>query len=556
MSNIPNVDTYHWDTVYSASYDVVNAAIRKHNTFPKSFTFNGHEGVDITGEWEDWELSLGGSGADIQMVCRVKSGSVKAMGLTGDLAGSELRIQFNLEGVIGDDKDAFQDPTAKPGRGQPNVLQTRMTDDGGVSAISVIDTACSFPKIDPESFGLILDALPEVFGKYFNANKQDFKHVFHIMMINEEADKDAFAWIKPSAVGYAVAAPGTQPTTATSVFGVLAMVDGGKIGPLQQPSVDIASLVGLPAGANSAFAISAAKVTKHILLPGAIATIQGSKASDFTLSDSGLNITNKNKLTWGHFDTGQGTHSPVIDAGNFLMRLDGDHVLVEITNAYFSPSAGVTLHMNLTQRFGFETVKRDDGKFVFVPDIKSFGSPSITTNVSVSKGMEIAEIVIGSIGIVAALAGAGSSLASALTDATETAVTSTTEGVLTLSEDSIASASQSLPESELSAINNEAADNVDSGLAEADNASFVQRGSFFKTTQFRVYAGLTAALTGIVAGSMALAKPLTALRYEDIPAFDHFAANVLGASKWPMTEDYELLGAGLRNALVCGIKLT
>jgi hypothetical protein len=555
MSNTPNVDTYHWDTVYSASYDVVNAAIRKHNTFPASFSFNSPEGVDIEGEWDDWELSIGGSGADIQMICKVKSGSVKAMALTGDLAGSELRIQFNLESVVGDQADAFKDPTAKPGKGKPNVLQTNLEGQDGVSAISVLDTACVFPKLDPKTFGLILDALPGVFGKYFNANKEDFKHVFHIMMINEEADKDAFAWIKPSAVGYAVAAPGTKPTTATSVFGVLAMVDGGTIGPLQQPSVDIASLVGLPDGANSAFAISAAKVTKHILLPGAIATIQGSKASDFTLSDNGLNITNANKLTWGHFDTGHGTHSPVIDAGNFLMRLDGDHVLVEITNAYFSPSAGITLHMNMTQRFGFKTVKRKDGKFVFIPDIKSFGNPSITTNVSVSKGMEIAEIVIGSAGVVAALAGAGSGLASALTDATETAVTSTTEGVMTLSEDAIESASQSLSETELSSINDEAADNVDSGLAEADNASFVQRGSFFKTTQFRVYAGVTAALTGVVAGSMALAKPLTALRYEDIPAFDHFAANVLGASKWPMTDDYELLGAGLRNALVCGITL-
>lgn len=555
MSKTPNVDTYHWDTVYSASYDVVNAAIKKHNTFPESFSFKSPEGVDIAGEWEDWELSVGGSGADIQMVCKVKSGSVEAMDLKGDLAGSELRIQFNLESVVGDDEDAFKDPTAKPGRGTPNVLQTNLEGSDGVSAISVLDTACVFPKLDPKTFGLILDALPGVFGKYFNANKEDFKHVFHIMMINEEADKDAFAWIKPSAVGYAVAAPGMRPTTATSVFGVLAMVDGGKIGPLQEPSVDIASLAGLPEGANSAFVISAPKVTKHILLPGAIATIQGSKASDFKLSDNGLNITNANKLTWGHFDTGHGTHSPVIDPGNFLMRLDGDHVLVEITNAHFSTSPGITLHMNMTQRFGFKTVKREDGKFVFIPDIKSFGKPSLTTNVSVSKGMEIAEIVIGSVGIVAALAGAGSGLASALTGAAETSVASATEGVVTMSEDAITSASESLSETELSSINDEAADNVDSGLAEADNANFVQRGSFFKTTQFRVFAGLTAALTGVVAGSMAIAKPVTDRMYKDIPAFDDFAANVLGASKWPMTEDYELLGAGLRNALVCGIKL-
>ncbi|KPQ10493.1 MAG: Clostridium P-47 protein [Saliniramus fredricksonii] len=555
MSNTPNVDTYHWDTVYSASYDVVNAAIKKHNTFPASFSFNSPEGVDISGDWEDWELSVGGSGADIQMVCKVKSGSVTAMGQTGDLTGSQLRIQFNLESVVGSASHAFQDPTAKPGKGKPNVLQTRLTGEDGVSAISVLDTACTFPNLDPATFGLIIDALPGVFGKYFNANKADFKHVFHVMMINEEADKDAFTWIKPSAVGYAVAAPGTRPSSATSVFGALAMVDGGQIGPLQEPSVDVATLAGLPEGANSAFTISAAKFTRHLLLPGAIATIQGSKASDFTLSDSGLNITNANKLTWGHFDTGHGTHSPVIDAGNFLMRLDGDHVLVEITDAHFSPSAGITLHMNLTQRFSFKTVKRKDGKFVFIPDIKSFGNPSITTNVSVSRGMEISEIVIGSIGIVAAFAGGASGLASFLSDGAETAVTSTTEGVVTMSEDAVDTATSMLSDTEMDSVNDTAADSVDSGLAEADNPNFVQRGSFFKTTQFRTYAGLTAALTGIVAGSMALAKPLTQMRYDDIPAFDHFAANVLGASKWPMTSDYALLGASLRNALVCGIKL-
>ena len=34
MSNTPNVDTYHWDTVYSASYDVVNAAIKEAQYLP------------------------------------------------------------------------------------------------------------------------------------------------------------------------------------------------------------------------------------------------------------------------------------------------------------------------------------------------------------------------------------------------------------------------------------------------------------------------------------------------------------------------------------------
>ena len=198
--------------------------------------------------------------------------------------------------------------------------------------------------------------------------------------------------------------------------------------------------------------ISAAKFTRHLLLPGAIATIQGSKASDFTLSDSGLNITNANKLTWGHFDTGHGTHSPVIDAGNFLMRLDAIMCWWKSPTRIFSPSAGITLHMNLTQRFGFKTVKRKDGKFVFIPDIKSFGNPSITTNVSVSRGMEISEIVIGSIGIVAAFAGGASGLASFLSDGAETAVTSTTEGVVTMSEDAVDTATSMLSDTEMDSV--------------------------------------------------------------------------------------------------------
>lgn len=554
MSAAPNVDTYHWDTVYSATFDVVNASIKANNTFPATFSFKAPEGVDISGDWDDWALSIGGSGADVQMTCTVKSGSVSAMGLTGDLAGSTIVIQFALENVLGG--PAVDDPTAKPGSGKASRLMTKLTAAGPVPAISVISEACTFPKLDPSTFGLILDALPGVFGKYFNANVDAFQHVFHVMMINEEADHDGFTWIKPSASSYAVAAPAEGATTANSVFGVLALVDGGKIGPLQEQSVDIAALVGLPKGANSAFAISAPKVTKHLLLNGAIATIQGSKASDFQINDSGLNIINVNKLVWGNFKTSGGVISPTIDPGDFLMRVDGDHVLLEITNAHFETSPGVTLHMNLTQRFGFNTVKRKDGKYVFIPDVKSFGNPNLTTNVSVSKGMQIAEIVIGCVGIVAALAGGASALTSALTDAADTAVTSATDAVITISEDAAEDAVSSLSEEELSEVNEEAASSADSGVADADNPDVVQQGSFLKSSQFRIFCGIAAGVAGAVSGGMALAGPLTNLDYDKIPAFDDFAANVLGASQWPETKDYELLGATFRNSLVCGIKLT
>ena len=131
--------------------------------------------MDISGDWEDWELSGRWQRRRYPDGLQGEIGKRDGHGQTGDLTGSQLRIQFNLESVVGSAGHAFQDPTAKPGKGKPNVLQTRLTGEDGVSAISVLDTACTFPNLDPATFGLIIDALPGVFGKYFNANKGRFQ---------------------------------------------------------------------------------------------------------------------------------------------------------------------------------------------------------------------------------------------------------------------------------------------------------------------------------------------------------------------------------------------
>jgi Clostridium P-47 protein len=557
MSNsIATVNTYHWDTVYVANFDVVNQAIAKNNSFPSNFDYASDEGINIQGKWKSWALSTGGSGSNIQMTCTVESGTVTYATQSGDLSGSTLVIQFVLDTVLGE--GGFTDPTAKSGTGQPAALQTKLTAGSGskVPPITVIDAACTFPNLNPNTFGLILDALPGVFGKYFNANASDFKHTFHVMMIGEEADKDGFTWIKPSAIGYAVDAPVTGATTQNSAFGVLSMVDGGIITSLQESSVDIAALIDLPDGSNSAFVISAPKVIEHMLLSGAISTIQGSTASDFSISDGGLNITNINSILWGNFQTDHGIISPMLDPGTFLMRLEGDSVLIEITGATYSPSLGITVSLNLKQRFGFSTVRRQDGKFVFIPDITSFGKPTISSSVSVAKGMEIAEIVIGVVGLVAALAGGVSALANFLTAGATTAVTSATEGTIVISEEVAEEATEGLSEAELSSINEDSAASADEGAEDPSDTTQVQKGGFLKSTQFRTYAGITAAIAGITSGGMALASPLTQLQYDELPTFDDFAANILGASKWPETNNYEIMGAILRESLVCGIKVT
>lgn len=557
MAVAPNVDTYHWDTVYVASFDVLNAAIRKSGSFPSAFNYTDTAtGVAIKGAWSDWALSLEGSGSLVQMKTTIANGSATGLGETADLSAGTLTIQFELEQVL-DTGTSVTDPTAKPGTGRPKAQRFPQTASGnadGSQTVTVVGK--SFPNLDPARSPVLNDILQTIFQNYFNAHLGDIKATFHLMMINEVADKDGFQWVKPSAIGYAVGGPSRGGTLSNTAFGVLAMTDGGTIGPLQEQSVDIAALVGLANGANSAFVISPEKVTKHMLLKGAVTTIQGSRESDFSISDSGLNIVNKNDLTWGNFQTKDGVISPRIKAGNFLMRMDGDHIHLEISNASYSPSAGITVYMNLEQDFGFSTVKRDDGKYIFIPDTKSFGNPNIHSNVEVSKGLKIAEIVIGVVGGIAALAGGISAVADVLTSAAATAVVSETEATVDITADAIESASSDLSDEEWEEINLDSSEDADEGVGDPLNADQVQKGSFLKSTQFRAYCGFTAAIAGVTAAGMAVAGPVTSLEYGKIPAFDDFAANVLGASRFPVLENYQLLGASLRTSLVASIKLS
>src|SRR5215216_3103214 len=524
---IPNVNTYHWDTVYVASLEVLNTAIQQTGSFPSKFDYKDTPtGVAINGAWSNWALGVEGSGGLIQMQTAIASGTATGVSETADLTNGTLTIQFELE-QIGYSGKTVPDPTAKPGTGTPTAQRFPQA---GSNPVNVVAT--SFPNLDPNKAPILKDILQTIFQNYFNAHLNDIKATFHVMMINEVADKDGFQWVKPSAVSYAVGGPSKNKTLKNTAFGILAMTDG----------------------ANSAFVISPAKVTKHMLLKGAVTTIQGSQESDFSISDSGLSIVTAKDLTWGHFKLESGSIiSPTIKAGDFLMRMDGDHVHLEINNAAYSPSRGITVYLNLEQNCGFKTVKREDGKYIFIPDVNSFRNPKIHSNVQVAEWLTITDIVIGVVGGIAALAGGISAVADLLAGAADTVISSSTDAIVDITEDSFTDIENDLDEESWLKINDKPAQDADDGINAPNNAGQVQSGSFLKSTQFRTYCGLTAAIAGLTAAGMAVAGPVTSKIYSKIPPFDDFAANVLGASQFPVLQNYDLLGASLRTSLVASI---
>lgn len=542
-----SVSTFGWDTAYVASFPIVNTAIMTQKSFPATFNYLDETGITINGTWKSWQLSIGGAGQDMQMTCIVDSGTATGAGQDGDISGSSLVIQVNLKQVAA--ADPVNDPTAKPGTGTAQALMVNTQAQGEDPAVSVINATY------PSGLSVLLkDLLDAIFKNYFNANIGEFNHVFAVMNINEEADKDGFQWIKPTAFAYAVASP-EDATLENSAFGLISMVQNNPIQPSQQLAVDTRALSNLPSGANSAFVISENMVAQNMLMNGAICTIQGSTASDFTMSTDGLSVTNVNDLVWGNFQTDNGIITPKIAKNNFVLRADDTYVYLEIVNANYETSPGVTVHMNMTQKFTFNTVKADNGNYVFIPDITGLGNPTISATVSLSEGLQITEIVMGAVAAIAGLLVIFSGIAGALAESAEVAVdeAENTANVLMDAEE-IDAALEANPE-EAADINEAGADDADEGVNDPENPNQVQKGGIFASSQFRLATGLIGAVAGAVSGGIACAKAITNLDYDNIPAFNDFADNCLGASVWPGTQDYQLVSASFRSSLVMALGL-
>lgn len=542
-----SVSTFGWDTAYVASFPVVNKAILAQKSYPTQFNYTDKTGIVISGSWTSWQLTPGGAGGDVQMVCEVQSGTAAGAGQQGDLTGSKLVIQVNLKAVAA--AEPVHDPTAQADTGASQALVVDTSARGLDPAVSVISS--SYPNVTNV---LLTDLLDSVFKNYFNANIGEFSHVFGVMNLNGVADQGGFQWLKPTAFQYAVASP-EDGSLENSVFGLIAMVQGHPIRPNMQQAVDVRALANLPSGANSAFVISETMVAQNMLLRGALATIQASSASDFGFSPDGLSVVNVNDLVWGNFQTENGVISPKIAKNNFILRADDTYVYLEIVDAQYETSPGVTVHMTLTQKFTYSTVQAKNGNYVFIPDTTSFGSPSITATVSLSEGLQITQLVMGVVAVIASVLVAASGIGAAIEKAATVAVEAAENTAEVVVEAEAVEAAAAADPAAVAEENGAGADAADAGAEAADNPGVVQKCGVFTSTQFRLATGLTGAIAGAVSGSIVVAKAITQMDYDKIPAFDTFAANCVGASAWPGLKDYRLVGASFRSSLVMALAL-
>jgi hypothetical protein len=549
-----NIDLFGWDTVFTVSYETANAAIVAAGSTPSGFKYtdSANTGATIAGTWSPWQITTGGDGQNLNLVCKIATGTASDPGSESlDLAGCQLVIQIKLE-ALPDPAKAFTNKTLKPGTGIAHALKPKLTGTATDPAVAVISNTFNFK-------GLLAGALPQIFQEYFEANLVEFDHTFAVMMVSAESAKDDFQWLKPTAVSYACA-DSSDGSMAKSVFAVLAMTQDNPVGTNQQ-AIDNRMLTNLPTGENSAFGISDAQVLAHIFLPGAVQTIQGATAANFTIGNDNISIKNNSNITWGNFKLENGdVVSPTIQAENFEMSMAGSEVTLTITGASFAwPSwhgpGSIDVTMNITQVFQFGLKQKADGNYVFCPTNMNVVK-NVTSVVTQSEGVEIFDIclLIGTAIITSVLGGILDSALSAGAVTTENAG----GAIINISEDDIDGAVDSGYDADIEDTDEDAAENGQQGTDNQTKPGYIQR---LKTalwaSKFKMLGGVLGSILGTTPTVISQFYVLYAKNQLDtIPPFNSFSEECLGAVVFPHTKGWNLSSANLQGPLVIGGTLT
>ena len=409
MSTVADTaDTRGWDTVYALSTDTVNQGIVSAGKTPPNFNFAVTHLVPLKaqGTFSPWQITPGGSGPELHLKAVIKTGTlhVDLVGNTppsadATLDGTEYIISLALAFFEKDNTKAAQTTIPKA----PLYLKTDATQP--VTQVSI--------KYGP-AFQLdddIATTVQAIFEKqllaWFNTNAAAFEHVFHTFDINavvgsSTIKQNDFAWLNPTATGYA------QDAGGKGVFGVLSTTDTTGPSKLSQLSLEISALA-IPPGAPTGLLISADNFLRHFILPGlSTGTDAWGKPSDFAVSSGGTVLSNVNPLSFP-FTTDKGTkYTGVIeDANNLSISVLDDKLQIDISRLSIEATPGIFLIVEFHETLKVVLKTRDDGAKVFW--LEGVGTPVIKTHTEDSQAVEITMIVTGIVvSIVLAALGLGS----------------------------------------------------------------------------------------------------------------------------------------------------
>ncbi|KAI1171299.1 clostridium P-47 protein-domain-containing protein [Nemania sp. FL0916] len=184
--------------------------------------------------------------------------------------------------------------------------------------------------------------LGELISKTIDQNIQEFSAVFAAVdVVTSLASDDAWAWLQPTMIGYAVAEPSENATNDNSTFAILSMVNNN---PNPNPYLQ-ADPNAIASGCSSSLLISPDMFVQNILLPGASSVFKTSTIDDFGIDTTGLSVSNNNTVTWGDIAlTSSDTVTLSVAPGDFTIGVVNDRVDMTFKNLNY-PITGLGINV-------------------------------------------------------------------------------------------------------------------------------------------------------------------------------------------------------------------
>lgn len=438
--------TNGWDTVYAVYYPEMNQLIKDKKTTPASFNFQDKDtGASYTGTFEDWQLAVGGSGADVYMQIPVPSSTYT------DDDGVELSlpnrivfvIELNLDWITHPNEVA-QELKVNPNTQTVSVLST--TNWGENEKLVRIKGNRQYKLLSDGKKG----AIEMYLCNWIKANLDKFQHTFAVVDINNDAANanPKLSWLAPTDKAYAVVDDNSKDINKC-IFGVLCMTENNPSPEVSQIAPEL-----IPDGCQSALVLNRPLLLKKLLLPNIpLICSAGTTVDAFEITNKGTTITNKKDISFPNqkLENPDKIVTPTIGKGNFSITLEETFIKLEFIDLSFEYSPGI--HVKLTHHSNALLSITPDGKFKM--DVNtSEGGYSTAATVVTDKALAISEIVM-NIGLSIAGAVAGGFIESALgkmgqvvagtaeaavTIATEAAAESAAEAVSNLSTEVVSEA--------------------------------------------------------------------------------------------------------------------
>ncbi|HBS81657.1 TULIP family P47-like protein [Vreelandella alkaliphila] len=245
-----------------------------------------------------------------------------------------------------------------------------------------------------------------------------------------------------------------------------------------------------------------------------------------------------------------------IEANQFEMNLEHSFLEIKFIDLTYHQSWQYDVHINYTEQvsLGLKTVTTSSGDtkqiFNFTQSVRN-----MTVNVTKTQAEIDFEIVMGAVTASLALIAVIGPVVDGLAASAEVTVASVDEGSALLDEESFFSALGEDSESEEQNVANEE-DALANG-AEQATGRMTRIKNAFNSTRWKVFGGVTAALTAAYGVEMTVAAILESVYkndWENVPGFDEFANDAIAPYTFPGVNGYELKSAWLADSLQIGLK--